>query len=695
VNGGTIPAGTANPTVAQYKAATRHYILQKLTPAGPLTVLDQATFSPDSTERWMGSSALDNQGNLAVGYSTSSTSVFPSIAWAGRLATDPPNTLAQGEATMFAGTGVQLGTQNRWGDYSNMSLDPSDDSTFWYTTEYYGTSPAAGFAWQTRIGRVKYPGTAAPAQGTLSGTITACDTGALLKDALVRVTGGPSEGFSSTTTANGTYSIALTPGTYTVSVINPAHLCAASSTSTVTVTNGGNTTFNGCLIGASTFLYSTSAISATAGDADSVIEPNECNDINVSILNNGCKLGENISAVLSSSTPGVTVTQPNSPYPATTENGTSLNSVPFSISTSNTFVCGTAINLTLTVTHSGGTNTLTFSLPSCAAPPVTVNGVLDAGDLSQEGRLGRNQVVSACGTAKTCPGVLGAGGRRYDVHTFVNGPAPTCATITTTAVGGGASGNIIPAAYLGSYTPPGVGTGTNICTNYLGDAGGSPTTSNSFSVNIPANATLAVVVQEANASQPAGSTYSVQVAGLVGTSAGSGVCPPAPTAVSRKTHGAAGTFDISLPLTGNIGVENRTGNGGAPGNHTIVLTYPSSPTGATATVVARNPSAAAGSVSNVTVSGNDLIVTLANVTDKQVLTLSATAPGQASAVVPIGFLAGDVNGNKTVSSSDISQVKAQAGITGPGNFRSDINASGDINTTDISITKASSGATIP
>ena len=105
---------------------------------------DQGTFSPDSTERWMGSTAVDNAGNLAVGYSTSSTSVFPSISYAGRLLTDPPGTLAQGEATMFAGTGVQLGTSNRWGDYTNMSLDPADDATFWYTNQYYNTSPAGG-----------------------------------------------------------------------------------------------------------------------------------------------------------------------------------------------------------------------------------------------------------------------------------------------------------------------------------------------------------------------------------------------------------------------------------------------------------------------------------------------------------------------------------------------------------------------
>jgi len=138
------------------RAAAGPIVLQKTSPGGNRSVQDQGTYSPDTTERWMGSTAVDNAGNLAVGFSTSSTSVFPSIAYAGRLATDPPGVLAQGEATMFAGTGVQLGTSNRWGDYSAMCLDPADDATFWYTNEYYNTSPVTGFAWKTKIGAFKF-----------------------------------------------------------------------------------------------------------------------------------------------------------------------------------------------------------------------------------------------------------------------------------------------------------------------------------------------------------------------------------------------------------------------------------------------------------------------------------------------------------------------------------------------------------
>jgi hypothetical protein len=90
-----------------------------------------------------------------------------------------------------------------------------------------------------------------------------------------------------------------------------------------------------------------------------------------------------------------------------------------------------------------------------------------------------------------------------------------------------------------------------------------------------------------------------------------------------------------------------------------------------------------------------LIVTLANVSDQQVLTLNVGGPNLPTAVVPIGFLVGDANANRTVSASDIAQVKAQAGPTTAANFRSDMNASGDVNATDISITKARAGGTLP
>lgn len=114
----------------------------------------------DGLNRWMGALAVDNQGNMALGYSVSSASLNPDIRYAGRLFTDPLGTLPQTEVTML--TGVTRGTQSgscggtciRWGDYSAMSIDPVDQCTFWYTQEYYGTT---GLSWLTRIGSFKFP----------------------------------------------------------------------------------------------------------------------------------------------------------------------------------------------------------------------------------------------------------------------------------------------------------------------------------------------------------------------------------------------------------------------------------------------------------------------------------------------------------------------------------------------------------
>ncbi len=136
-------------------AAPRWFELRDTT-AGPVTVFQQGTYQPDTTHRWMGSAAMDQQGNIAVGYSASSSSINPQIRYAGRLVSDPLNTLPQAEAHLFDGTGSQTGTNSRWGDYSDMTIDPVDDCTFWYRQEYYSTT--TNFNWRTRIGSFKFPG---------------------------------------------------------------------------------------------------------------------------------------------------------------------------------------------------------------------------------------------------------------------------------------------------------------------------------------------------------------------------------------------------------------------------------------------------------------------------------------------------------------------------------------------------------
>lgn len=113
------------------------------------------TISPNTDNRWLGSIAMDGDGNIAVGYSVTSTATRPSIRYATRSPGDPLGTMGA-EVTMVAGAGVQRSSSSRWGDYSTMSVDPSDDCTFWYTQEYYANN--GSFDFKTRIGAFKVPG---------------------------------------------------------------------------------------------------------------------------------------------------------------------------------------------------------------------------------------------------------------------------------------------------------------------------------------------------------------------------------------------------------------------------------------------------------------------------------------------------------------------------------------------------------
>lgn len=114
-------------------------------------VHQQGTFAPDSKNRYVGSIAMDRVGNIAVGYTVSSKNVYPSPEFAMRLTSDPLNILSSSQP-LWTGTGSQT-SRNRWGDYTSMSIDPTDDCTFWYTSQYLISSGV--FNWSTSISRFK------------------------------------------------------------------------------------------------------------------------------------------------------------------------------------------------------------------------------------------------------------------------------------------------------------------------------------------------------------------------------------------------------------------------------------------------------------------------------------------------------------------------------------------------------------
>ncbi len=141
-------------------AGERWYEIRRVN--GAYSVYQQGTYAPtDGVDRWMGSIAQDRKGNMALGYSVvNGTDVYPGIRYTGRLAGDPLGDMTLGEGVIANGTGVQTTFNSRWGDYTAMTIDPSNDCTFYYSNEYYtaasqATSPAG---WLTRIGAFKLPG---------------------------------------------------------------------------------------------------------------------------------------------------------------------------------------------------------------------------------------------------------------------------------------------------------------------------------------------------------------------------------------------------------------------------------------------------------------------------------------------------------------------------------------------------------
>ena len=144
---------TVDGASSEEGAAPRWFEVRKSGAAWGL--FQEGTYDPtDTHDRFMGSAAEDGAGNLALGYSVTSSAMFPAIRYAARAPADPIGTLGA-EATLIDGAGSQTGS-NRWGDYSAMGIDPADDCTFYYTSEYYSASGSS--SWKTRIGAFRLPG---------------------------------------------------------------------------------------------------------------------------------------------------------------------------------------------------------------------------------------------------------------------------------------------------------------------------------------------------------------------------------------------------------------------------------------------------------------------------------------------------------------------------------------------------------
>jgi len=355
--------------VAGSGGGIRWYEIQN--PSGTPVVAQQSTFAPDSNYRWMGSVAMDQAGDLAVGYSVSSSSLSPSVRFAGRVPTDPASTL-ESEVNIVSGSGSQTGNLSRWGDYSAMQIDPVDDCTFWFTEEYMKTT--GSFNWNTRIANFKFPncGTTATPDFTI-GASPSSVTVNQGSNGTSTITITSLSGFNSATTLSASGLPTGVTAAFATNPVTPPANGSAASTLTLTASSSATTgTATVTIAGTSGSTTHTTTINLTVNTA---AQPN-------------FTIGASPSSVVvtqgGNGTSTVTVTSQNSFSSATTLSASGLPSgvtAAFSTNPVTPPANGSAtstLTLTASATATTGTATVTVtgtsgSLTHSTAISLTVN----------------------------------------------------------------------------------------------------------------------------------------------------------------------------------------------------------------------------------------------------------------------------------------------------------------------------------
>jgi hypothetical protein len=411
------------------------------------TPVQQQIYAPDSTlHRWMPSLAVDGQGNMAIGYSTSNGSSpnFPSIAYSGRLASDPLNNLSQTETQLVAGAGSQTGVQ-RWGDYTAMSIDPADDCTFWYINEYYSSQTnGTNGNWQTRIGSFKFPGCGqaqTPPSVTTNAATSIGQTSATL-NASVNPNGSSTTVFYDygLTTSYGTSVTYGSIGSGTSSVSTPFGLTGLTCNTLyhfrARASNGGGTTNGGDLS------FTTSACSITS--------PSVTTNAATSIGQTSATLNASVNPNASSTTVfydyGLTASYGSSVTYGGIGSGTSSVSTPFALTG---LSCNTGYHFRARASNGGGTTNggdLSFTTSTCSSPigsffTLTPCRLIDTrgGGPLEGGSIYEISVTGFCGVPSTATAVsanvtvVGATAGGYVVFWPAQGSFPPTSTISFSA----------------------------------------------------------------------------------------------------------------------------------------------------------------------------------------------------------------------------------------------------------------------
>jgi hypothetical protein len=502
------------------------------------TVFQQGTFAPnDGLYRWMGSAAMDGQGNIAIGYSASSETEYPSIRYAGRLATDPPGQLTQGEALMFQGTGSEdYAAAPRWGDYSSMNVDV-DDCTFWYTTEYFRQTGLRN--WRTRVGSFKFPGCSGlGATPTVTSTPVTCDIEftdvpptntfhPFVKCLACRgiVSGYPCGGdFEPCDPDNNPY---FRPNNH-VTRGQLAKIVSISAGFSEPVPSTQQS-FEDVVPGSPFWeyverLYARSII----GGYQCGVDPNEpCvppENRPYFRPNNGATRGQ-LTKIVSEAAgfidtiPGTQQTFEDVPPGHTfwvyverlllnrpgVMSGYACGSIPSEPCVPPDDRPYFRPNNPLTRGQTSKIVANTF-FPGCSGPPppptlvvptatptlcpngIGISGSITMTDSVQTGRVGHGSPASQCAFPKNCAAISDTLPRHYDSYTYTNSTG-TAQCVSVRVVQNCGDNSVRSIAYLGTYDP------NNLCANYLAD-GGAAGPSYSYSFNLPAGSSAVVVLYE-------------------------------------------------------------------------------------------------------------------------------------------------------------------------------------------------------
>lgn len=610
-------------------------------------IYQEGTFAPgitDGVHRWMGSIAMDAEGNMGLAYSASNSSIFPSIYYTGRFAGSPLGTMPLGEGAIVAGTGSNTTTNSRWGDYTSLSVDPNDDRTFWHVNEYVPSTSSAG--WRLRVGAFKISN--APANVISNGGSSI-------------VSAGP----------NG--------------VLDPGE--------TVTVSLGEKN------VGGPGSICTTSALTGTLQVGGGVTAPSGAQNYGIT-CSNGAANFRNFTFTVDPSLPcGSVVTASLKMLDGVLDYGTLTyqftvgSTIPSSVENFDGVIAPALPAGWTTVSAGFGAPVVT----STAFPDTPPNDIF----LVSANNVGLSEVTSA-------PIAIPAGGAQISFRNLFNtepGYDGVVLEISIPSVLGGAFQDILDAGgafFSGGYnstlalaTPnalagrkawSGLSAGTAAAPGYITTTVKLPTTAAGQNIQLKWRSGSDNTINPTT--NPGARVDSIlKILPVCGGSA-----PTVLSAVSRKTHGGAGDFDVPLPLVGvngAVGIEPRNGTGA----HTMKVTFASPVTVGSAAVTTGTGSATAS------VAGSVVTVNLTGVDDVQRLgvTLSNVSDGSnvGSILVAMGVLLGDTTGDGSVNSADIGQTKSQSG--NPviiSNFRQDVTVDGNLNSADIGLVKSKSGTAL-